>query len=274
MRRFWLVSGGATLGVALAMLATLPTRLGFELWHYNASFAALGVASLVLLPLWRVRRFATLVLAGSGIVATATGAVMLYTADLPAKEWVTWWHCVTSVVFMVAFLAHWANNSARLNGFATRLFQEERAWGFALTGAWVGILGFGAWTGLDGVRDLFTRENYLFLSSVAVFAGVALTYALWLAHRAPPLRAGLARTRERNRARAAVDVSLFLANWGALLTGFALLYFADFLRGGDFKYVSKWWHTATSVALLAFVTLHIGFNARLLREHARRYDRG
>ncbi len=262
----------AALTLTVAMAATLSSLLGHSLWHYNVGFAGAVLAALAAWPLWSVRRFTTLTLAASGALATATGGVMLYTTEFAYKEWITWWHSWTSFVFTLAFLAHWFNNSKRLKGFTVRLLTRERFAGYPAAVAWLVLVGLGVWTGTSGVRAGFTRGNYLYLSTWAVLVGVAFTYGIWLLYRAPSKRRALAQVGPRNRARALVDTSLFLANWAALLTGFALLYFADFLRAGDFKYVSKWWHTAASVALLAFVTLHIGFNARLLAAHARRVD--
>lgn len=272
VRRFWAILAGASALVAVAMAATLASPLGFELWQYNVAFAVSLVGSALAWPLWRTRRFATLMLAANGALATATGAVMLYTVQFPYKEWVTWWHSVTSFVFTIAFVVHYVHNSERLLGFTRRLFTQMRSVGWSAASVWLVLLALGLWTATPAARAHFTSESYLPLSSWAILVGVASTYGAWLVFRAPRLRADLAVPAGRNRARAVVDTGLFLANVGALLTGFALLYFADFLRGGDLKYVSKWWHTATSVALLSLVTLHIGFNARLLGAHARRVD--
>ncbi|HEX2022815.1 MAG TPA: hypothetical protein VHH36_08870 [Candidatus Thermoplasmatota archaeon] len=271
MRRFWLALAAILSALGLAMAATIPTRLGFGLVEYNVAFLLSVLAVAASWPWWRQRRFATLSMAVSGAVATATGAAMLYTKDFPYKEWITWWHSWTSFVFALAFLVHWLHNHPRLWGFAKRLFAGERRAGVPLALAWIGLGAFFVWTGLPGVREGFTRENYLHLASWAVLGGAALAYGAWLLFRLPAMRARLADVAPRNRLRALVDASLFLANWGALLTGFALLYFADFLRSGDLKYASKWWHTATSALLLALVAIHVGFNARVLAAHARRY---
>lgn len=272
MRRYWGGTAVVLVALAAAMAATLRTPVGNALWHYNAAFLATAAGGAAAWPLLRHRRFATMTMAYAGAAATATGFAMLYTKDFPHKDWVTWWHSVTSVAFLAAFLAHWLHNHPRLWDFARRLAGRERAYGALAALAWLGAAAAFAWTWLAPVRASFTRENYLYLSTWAVFVGIAFTYGLWLASRVPAMRRRLADASHRNRARALVDWSLFAANWGALLTGFALLYFADALRGGDLKYVSKWWHTATSVALLAFLALHVGFNARLLAAHARRLD--
>lgn len=272
MRRFWGWTTGLVAALLAAMVASLPTNLGFSLWHYNASFVAAALAALVAWRLLRRRRVATLTMALSGSVATITGFVMLYSKDLPAKEWVTWWHSFTSFALLLTFLVHWIHNNARLTGFTRRLLTRERAAGYTVLGAWVGIALAGAWTWLTDARGLFTRENYLLVSSWTVLMGVSFSYGLWLAFRAPPLRRRLAHPDARNSARSLVDTSLFLSTWGSMLTGLALLWFAAYLRGGNLKYVSKWWHTSTSVAFVALVALHVGFNARLLAAHARRLD--
>ena len=272
VRRFWGWTLALALAVALALYATLPTPIGFSIWHYNASFLAALVATGLAWRALRHRRVATLAMAASGIVATATGFAMLYTKDFPRKEWIMWWHSFTSFLLMLAFLVHWLHNNARLWDFTKRLLVRERSAGFGAAGAWIAIAGVGAWSWLTDARGIFTSANYQYLASWAVLGGVVLAYGAWLAYRLPSMRAKLAITAHRNRARALVDTSLFLSHWGALLTGFALLYFYEPLRAGPLKYVSKWWHTATSVAFLAFLALHIGFNARLLAAHARRVD--
>jgi hypothetical protein len=272
MRRFWAWIGASLVALALAMAATTPTPLGAALWHYNAGFAVALAGAVAAWPLLRRRRFATMTMAFSGAVATATGFAMLYTKQFPFKEWITWWHSATSFALLLGFLVHWLHNNPRLVVFARRLLTSDRVVGYPFLGAWAGIAVLGGLTWTAGGRARFTSENYLYASSWAVLVGVAVPYGLWLAFRWPRLRARLAQTRARNRARSLVDTSLFLACWLALLTGFALLYVADLLRAGDLKYVSKWWHTATSVAFVALVVLHVGFNARLLAAHARRLD--
>lgn len=273
MRRFWALAAGLTALLAAAMWLTLPTPLGVSLSHYNGSFlAALLLAGLA----WKVlqrRRVATLAMAWTGAAATLTGFVMLYTRQLPSKEWMTWWHSFTSFLFLLAFLVHWWHNQPRLAEFTRRLFRPRPLAGLAVGAGWTAVLAAGVVTWGPGVGARFTSGNYLYLSSWAVLAGVAFAYGLWLVHRLPALQARLALTPHRNQARALVDTSLFLAHWAAILTGFALLYFAEPLRAGPLKYVSKWWHTATSVAFLALVALHVGFNARLVAAHARRVDK-
>jgi len=271
--RFWLLLGGVTafLGLAMGLTLALPT-LGFPLWHYNVAFGVSLLAAALGWPLLRQRRAASYTMLLTGTVATVTGFVMLYSKDFPYKEWITWWHSVTSFLFLLAFLAHWLLNHARLKDFTTRLLTRERAVGIPAATAWVVLFGLGVWTALPDVRAQFTRDNYLYLASWAIFAGVTFTYGLWLLYRVPAMRARLQAPAHRTKARSLVDTGLWLANWGALLTGFALLYFSDFLRAGTFKYVSKWWHTATSVLFLGLVALHIGFNAKLLKAHARRIE--
>lgn len=274
VRRFWAWTAGLLALTLVASLATRPTSLGFSLWHYNLSFLAALVAASASWRLLERRRVATLTMAYTGILATGTGAVMLYSKDLAYKEWWTWWHSFTSFLLLLAFLVHWLHNNPRLWDFTRRLFTRERPAGIVATLAWIAIGVAALWTwGDPRARALFRSENYLSLSSWAVLAGVAFTYGIWLAYRIPAMHARLADARHRNRARGLVDTSLFLAHWAALVTGFALLWFATPLRAGDLKYVSKWWHTATSVAFLALVALHLGFNARLLAAHARRVDR-
>lgn len=272
MRRFWAGAAAASALLLGAMAATLLVPVGFALWHYNAAFVvALVVTALAWRPLQR-RRVATLALAFTGIAAVVTGFVMLYSRQLVHKEWITWWHSVTSFAMLLAFLLHWSHNQPRLWDFTKRLFARARPTGPVVVGAWLGVILAGAWTTLPHASARFTSENYLLLSSLVILALGGLAYGAWLAYRLPPLRARLQDVSHRNCARALVDTSLFLANWGAMLTGFALLYFAEPLREGPLKYVSKWWHTTTSVALLALLALHIGFNARPLAAHARRVD--
>lgn len=272
MRRFWLATAAATGGLGAAMALSLPLPgFGSPLWHYNAAFAAVLLGAAMAWGRLQRRRVATLSMAFTGAVAATSGFGMLYTKQFAHKEWLTWWHSVTSVAFALAFLVHWLHNNARLADLTRRLFAPP-APGILAAGAWTGVVAFGVWTGMADVRVRFTSENYLNVSSWTIVAGVAFAYGLWLAYRVPSLRARLAETPHRRRARGLVDSGLFLANWGSLLTGFALLYFADPLRGGTFKYVSKWWHTATSVLLLALVALHVGFNARLVARHAARLD--
>lgn len=271
MRRFWWLQALLVLVLLGGMGGTLTTGIGASLADYNVAFAVLLGAAAVSWPFLRRRRVATIAMALTGVFAVASGFAMLYTKQFPFKDWVTWWHSVTSFAFTLAFLVHWWRNHGRLMGLTRRALDRWRA-ALPLVAAWAAVALAFALTWAPAGRGLFTRDNYLHLSSWAVFGGVALAYGAWLVFRLPGPRAVLARGAFRHRVRGAVDGSLFLACWLSLLTGFALVYFADFLRGGDLKYVSKWWHTATSVALLAVLALHIGFNARLLAAHARRVD--
>jgi hypothetical protein len=272
MRRFWAMMGATTAALAAGMAATAFTSVGFRIWDYNWAFAALLAGAALAWPVLKRRRVASVGMAYTGIVATLSGFVMVYTQQLPLKEWVTWWHSVASFAFMALFLVHWLLNNVRLVDFTKRVLREART-GVPVVGAWAGVAVAFAWTWSPAGRTLFYRENYLYLCSWAVFVGVGAAYATWLAFRHPRLRARIERPQGRAMARALVDTSLFLACWGSLLTGFALLYVKPALDANGFKYVSKWWHTATSVALLAILALHIGFNARLLAAHARRLDR-
>lgn len=272
VRRSWISTLVLALGLAVAMAATLGTPLGFSLVEYNVAFGALVASAAAAWGLLARRRFATLAMAYSGAVATITGFAMLYTVEFAYKEWLTWWHSATSFAFLLAFLVHWLHNRVRLWGLTRKLFASQRAPAILAAAAWTTIALLLAWSWLTPARLAFTRERYLAQASWAVLASVLLAYGIWWAFRIPTLRARLTVPALRNRARGLVDTSLFLANWGALLTGLALLYFADALRGGELKYVSKWWHTATSAAFLAFLALHVGFNARLLAAHARRVD--
>lgn len=269
MRRFVLGVACATTLLAAAMLATLPVpSFGAALWHHNAAFAALALGAAACAAQLRRRPVATLAMAFLGTAATVTGFAMLYTKQFAYKEWLTWWHTVTSVAFALAFLFHWSRNNPRLVDLARKLFAP-RAPGLAAAGAWTAVAAGALWTGTPGGRARFTADNYLGLSSWTIVAGVAFAYGLWLAFRLPALRTRLARRAVREKTRGLVDTGLFLANWGMLLTGLALLWLATPLRAGDLKYVSKWWHTATSVLFLGLLALHVGFNARLLARHAR-----
>jgi len=257
----------------IAMAASLPLPLGTSLWSHNAGIVVALAAAAAAMPAWARRRHATMTLAFTGILATATGAMMLYTKGFPYKDWLTWWHVFVSVVFTLAFLLHWFRNHVRLVGFTRSLLTRDSRVGAPQVLMLSAVAAGFVWTGLPAGRVHFTPENYLYLSSWTVLVGVVFTYGIWLAYRTRGLRARLARTPHRNAARALVDTGLWLFNAGALLTGFALLYLSEFLRGGDLKYASKWWHTATSVGLLALLALHIGFNAGLLAAHKRRFDR-
>ena len=253
------------------MAATWNTSVGFPLWHYNVSLLVVGLLAFPLWPLLQRRRVVTLGMAYGGALATLTGFVMLYTKEFARKEWLTWWHSVTSFVFLGLFLVHWAHNQPRLSQF-TRKVARGLPQGAAAGSAWTAgiVLGVFAWSP-DG-RGLFTRENYILVSTWTIWWGIALTWGIWLWHRRDAWRARLARPAYRNTARALVDTSLFLACWGALITGFLLLYLPAWFDASGLKYVSKWSHTATSVLLLMFVALHIGFNARLVQAHATRVD--
>lgn len=272
MRRFWSWSAALTGVLVLAMALTTATDIGTPMWHYHASLAAVILVGLLAWPLLKRRRIATLLMIFTGVPAVATGFVMLYTREFPFKEWITWWHCVTSFGLALAFIVHWFHNHPRLWAFARRLFERDRAPGALVAGAWLGVALAGALTWGTGASEAFHRGNYRYLASWAILVGVAGTYGAWLLYRVPRLRARLARTEPRNRARAVVDTSLFLAHWLAILTGFILLYVPTLLETNGIRYVGKWWHTATSVAFLGLVTLHVGFNARLLGAHARRVD--
>lgn len=268
MRRFWVFLALATAALAAGMLLTLRTDVGATPAHYDAAFALLLGGAAASWPWFARRRLTTLLLAYSGAVATATGFAMLYTRDFPYKDWVTWWHSVTSFAFLLAFLAHWALNSARLVRFLRHL--AARPTGALLGATWAALLGGLAWAWSPAGRGRFVRDDYLYVSTWAVFLGVALAYLPWLLTRLPSWRRRAARARETLRG--TVDASLFLACWGSLVTGFALLYFAPALAAAGLKYASKWSHTATSVALLALVAFHAGYNARALRGHAKRFD--
>lgn len=272
MRRFWTWTAAVALVTAVAMAATLAVPFfGVALWHANLGIAAVCVAGGLAWQALRPRRVATLTMAVTGTLATVTGFVMLLTIQFPWKEWITWWHVVTSVAFAFAFLVHWTNNHPRLLDLTRKLFDPP-APGILAGVAWAGLFALGAWTATPAVRGWFTGDNYLNVSWWTIVVGIVGAYGLWWAFRLPGLRRRLSTTATRNRARGLVDSGLFLANWAALLTGFALLYLADPLRSGPLKYVSKWWHTATSVFLLALLALHVGFNARVLVRHAKKVD--
>ncbi len=276
VRRFALLAVGVAFATMAGAALTAGTALGVPMRDYNIAFGLMAIATLAAWPLLKRRRVTTMLILYTGILATATGFLLLYLKDdLKSgglKDWMKWWHSATSVALLFAFFIHWLHNNPRLVGFTKRLFTRDWRAGFPVLAVWIGSLAIGAatWTATGRLR--FTEENYLAISSWAIFLGVGIPYGLWLAFRAPTMRARLRDPDVRNRTRALIDTSLFLACWLAMLTGFALLYFKDFLHGNGFKYVSKWWHTSTSVLFVAFVVLHIGFNARLVAAHARRMD--
>lgn len=270
MRRFVALALGILVATIALLALTLPTTLGAPLWHHTLALLVVAALALPLWPLLGRRRVVTLAMLYVGLLATATGFVMLYTRDFPRKEWITWWHTATSFAFTGLFLAHWAHNQPRLGGFVRRL--ARRASGRLAAGAWSVALVLGALSWAPSARAAFTREGYLPLASWTVLVGVALPYGLWLVFRAPSLRARLAEPDARNHARGLVDTSLWLACWLMLLTGFLILYFEGALRDAGARYLGKWWHTATSVVFLAAFALHAGFNARLVGAHARRLD--
>lgn len=277
MRRFWAGSLALMALLVAAAIATAGTGLGVPMRDYHWGFLALGVAAAAGWPLLRRRRVTSMLVLYTGILATASGFLLLYLKDglkdAGLKDWMKWWHSVTSVALLIAFLVHWLHNHARLTGFARRLLTRDRHLGLPVVGGWALVGAIGALTWSDAGKALFTEGNYLLLSGWAVLAGVSFAYGLWLLFLWPRLRERLAAEGARNRARALVDTSLWLAHWLALLTGFALLYLKDFLHGNGYKHVSKWWHTSTSVAFVALVVLHVGFNARLVAAHARRIER-
>lgn len=271
MRRFWALTLVLLLAAVLAMAATVATPLGTPLWHYNVSLVALALLALPALPLLKRRRVATLAMGYTGLLATVTGFVMLYTKQLPNKEWMTWWHSVTSFAFLGFFLIHWWNNQPRLANFTRRL-ANARPQGPAAATAWTAGILLGITTATPDGRALFTTHNYLLLSTWVVWITIALTWGAWLWYRREAPHARLQQPRHRATARALVDTSLFLVCWLSILTGFLLLYLKPWLLDNGFKYASKWWHSATSILLLGLLALHIGFNARLLRAHANRVD--
>lgn len=274
MRRSTLWAGAALLFTALLVWATLAWSIGVGMAEYNLSFVFLTVLGVATWPLLLRRRVASLGLAVMGLAAILTGFWLLYWKDdLKAgglKDFAKFWHSVTSYAMLPFFAAHFTRNWPRFNDLSGRVGAWRVAVG-AYAGGWVGLLAFGAasWTPAWKVR--FTEENYLGWVAWTWLAVVAAVYLAWLGARlAQRLRPGLREVLTRTRRRGLVDLTLLVSFLLAMATGFLLLYMKEFLHGNGFKYVSKYWHTSTSIVFVAAVALHVGANVVALRAHARR----
>lgn len=270
-------SAAAFAATALAVWATLAFSIGVGMLEYNLSFLLLSVLGVACWPLLLRRRVASLGLAVAGTAAILTGFWLLYwKEDLKAsglKDFAKFWHSVTSYALIPFFAAHFVRNWPRLKDLSSRVGAWRVATG-AYAGGWVGLLVFGVVSWTPDWRARFTEENYIWTVQWSWLVVIALAYGAWLGGRAlvrmrPDLRAVLT----RNRRRGLVDLTLFATFVLAMATGFALLYMKDFLHGNGYKYVSKFWHSATSVAFTAAVVLHVGANVWALVAHARRARR-
>jgi len=253
---------GANLAVGLAIAATYGAALGRARWHDEAAYAALALAALAALPLWRRRAFTSLVLASAAAWSVLTGLALLYvTWRLPHGRWMTWWHGATSILFLLAFLAHWARNHPRLVGLSRKLLASAPG-ALAFVAAWVALAVLAAWTwraraGFGEADALDWSDASLLAATVGALAGVAL------ARRFRP------REPARGRLRGAVDASLLLAMWLATLTGLALQYGGRALRADAAYWPTYAWHVIVSALLLGLALAHVAFNARPLARHAR-----
>ena len=217
---------------------------------------------------------ATLGLAVLGTAAILTGFWLLYWKD-PLKEaglkdFAKFWHSVASYAMIPFFAAHFARNWPRFSDMSARVGAWRVAAG-AYAGGWLGLGLFGVVSWTSGWKVRFTDANYFGWVAWTWLVVVAFVYFAWLGAKAlarwrPALREAFTRTRRR----ALVDLTLLGTFALAMLTGFALLYMKGFLHGNGFKYVSKFWHTSTSIAFTAAVVLHVGANVLALRAHARR----
>lgn len=265
--RPWLIAANALL--ALLMYATYDSALGRERWHDDVLLVAVALGGIVAYPLLRKRRVVTLLLASFGAWSTITGVWLVYvTPRLGQGRWMTWWHVATSAAFLLAFLAHWLRNNARLWQLARRLRERTRLTiAFASAWALVGVVAVASLR--PPLRETFDDSNFRELSTVAFgLAGVALVYGAILVSS----RRWRERFREvatRNRMRGGIDLSLLATVWLVTLTGFPLLYLALPLRHADAYWLLAVWHVITSAMLLALVVAHASLNARPLRSHAR-----
>lgn len=258
--------------LALALLVAFAPAPRWGLGHADQSVAytALGVAALAGWRLLRRRRVATLLMASFGAWSLLTGLWLVYvTSGFGPGRAMAWWHGVTSVAFLLAFLAHWARNNARLLGLAARL-RRGRAALPLLAASWAGLalLGVASWR--TPLRDVFSDGLFVELSTLAfVLTLVALLHAaLVLTGRA--MRARLDEPAFRNRLRGGLDLSLLAMTWLAALSGFPLLYFSRALRAADAYWWLASWHVVASALLVGLVLAHASFNARPLRAHVMR----
>lgn len=262
-----LVAGN--LALALAMLASEDVGLGREAWHDEAAFAVLALAALAGAPLlWR-RRLTTLLLASAGAWCVATGLLLVYAKPygLVGRS-VDWWHAVTGVAFVLAFLAHWARNHRRLVQLVARLHEGPAAMA-AFVGAWSVLLAAAVAVAVAPGRAGVSRLADAQLDALTTVVGLAVAVGVggafaWRGRRGP-----LA-TQARNRLRGAIDASLWLSTWIAALSGFAVLYLARSLRSADAYWPTVAAHVVAGLLLLGLVAGHVAFNARPLRSHATR----
>lgn len=277
MRRSVLWGGVAFLAAALLVLLTLRHGIGVGMAEYNLTFLGLTVAGVAAWPLLLRRRVASLGLATMGTAAILTGFWLLYWKDeLKAdglKDFAKFWHSVTSYALIPFFAAHFARNSPRF-GDLTRGVTVRRVAAGAYAGGWAGLLTFGVVSWFPAWRIRFTDENYLLWAAWTWLVVIALVYFAWLgAKLAVRLRPRLAAFFTRALRRGLVDVTLLASFVLAMGTGFVLLYMKAFLHGNGYKYVSKYWHTSTSIVFTVAVVLHVGANIMALRAHARRVSR-
>lgn len=249
---------GANLVVAGAIFGTYGARIGAG-WGTALGYGALALTAVALLPLWRRRRFTTLVLASAGSWSMLTGIFLVYASPrLPGGRWMTWWHEMTSVAFALAFLAHWARNNPRLLSLARRM-AERRAVLLAFAAAWSALALFAGASVL--ARSTFIERDHDLWADLALGASALLALGA--------LFAGRAAEAWRNPARGAVDASLLALMWLATLTGFALQYLSGPLRAQGGFWLATAWHVGLSGLLLALLFAHAAFNARPLASHAR-----
>lgn len=262
-----LVLGNVAL--AVAVWATQASEVGSRRWHHDLAYAGLVLACLSCVRLLRRRRVTTLLLASLGAWSLLTGLFLVYvTPEVGRGRWMSWWHGATSMGFALAFLAHWARNNARLIQLARRLSESSRAWGL-VAGAWIAVGLLAVASVASPLSALFTDRRFWDLSTLTFLLVLAALVGAALIGTDRAFRRRLAQAPFRNRLRGAVDVSLLAMAWLAILTGFPLLYFARDLRAADAYWLVAGWHVVASALLVGLVAVHVGFNARPLRAHAR-----
>jgi hypothetical protein len=265
--RLLLVAGNLALAALLA--ATAGTEVGTSRLHHDLAYAGLALAALLALPLLRRRRVTTLLLASCGSWCLLTGLWLVYvTPSEGGGRWMSWWHGVTGVAFLLAFLAHWARNHPRLVGLSKRLGQRAAPLAAVLL-AWALLLAAGWASWATPLRALFDDGLFLLLSTAALSGVAVAAMGAGLVLTSRRLRPVLERTDARNRLRGAVDASLLGMTWLAALTGFPLLYLGRALRGADAYWLVTGWHVVLGALLVGLAAFHVAFNRRPLAAHAR-----
>lgn len=263
-----LVAGN--LALAGLVLATQDAAPDMTHAHHTLAYALLGVATLAAWPLLRRRRLTTLLLASFGAWSLLTGLWLVYvTPGFGRGRWMGGWHGVTSVAFLLAFLAHWARNNARLVGLAKRLAARPAPL-LAFGAAWglVALLGLASWR--TGLRELFSDRFFVELSTLSFVLTLVLLVHAALVLTGRRMRERMDEPAFRNGLRGALDVSLLAMTWLAALSGFPLLYLSRDLRAAEAYWWLAAWHVVASALLVGLALAHASLNARPLRAHVTR----